>query len=175
METKNKQYKIWFVLLIVGVLFLAACGGNTNTVDNNGQNVVVDEPPEEFVPPIALGFELGEEQMRASDAKTVQLDQGYPQVIEFFAYWCDRCQQMAPVIHGLEGKYSDYLPFSYVDIDVTTGEGLQEEVGYDRRWRPYIMLVNSAGEVEEVFVGVIPGEQIEIALQQLLVNEGLVQ
>lgn len=82
---------------------------------------------------------------------------------------------MAPVVHGLEKKYQDYLSFSYIDIDDKNGDFLEEQVGYDRRWRPYIMLLTSTGETHKVFVGVVPGEDIELAIQELLVMEGVLE
>lgn len=82
---------------------------------------------------------------------------------------------MAPVVHGLEAKYSEYLPFSFLDIDDPATQEIQEELAYNRSWRPYILLIDSNGEVFKIFVGVIAGEDIEIAIQQLLVKEGLLQ
>ena len=82
---------------------------------------------------------------------------------------------MAPVVHGLEAKYRDYLSFSYLDIDDPNTLALREAVEYDRRWRPFIMLLTSSGEIHKIFIGVISGEEIEIDLQELLVNEGLLE
>lgn len=82
---------------------------------------------------------------------------------------------MAPVVHGLEDKYGEYLSFSYLDIDDPNTAALQQEVGYDYRWRPYIMLLTSSGEAHRIFIGVIPGQDIEIALQELLKVEGLIE
>lgn len=82
---------------------------------------------------------------------------------------------MAPVVHGLEDKYKDYLDFSYIDIDDPDGDALEEEVGYDRRWRPYIMLLTSSGESYKIFIGVISGEEIEVEIQKLLVSEGVLE
>lgn len=82
---------------------------------------------------------------------------------------------MAPVVHGLENKYADQLNFVFLDIDDPTTDPLQQEVNYDRRWRPYIMLVGPDGQVltredgtKYIWIGVVPGEQIELAIQDVL-------
>lgn len=82
---------------------------------------------------------------------------------------------MAPVVHGLANKYNEYLKFSYLDIDDPATLALQEQSGYDYRWRPYIVLLTSTGESHQIFIGVVPGENIEIALQELLRLEGLIK
>lgn len=80
---------------------------------------------------------------------------------------------MAPVVHGLENKYSQYMPFHFLDIDDPNAEPILSAVDYNRAWRPYILLYNSAGEIDSVFVGVISGLEIEIAIQNLLIKEGI--
>ena len=78
---------------------------------------------------------------------------------------------MAPVVHGLENKYGENINFVFLDIDDPATEELQRAVGYDRRLRPYIMLLNGNGEVilnedgnPAIWIGVVPGEVIDRAL-----------
>lgn len=82
---------------------------------------------------------------------------------------------MAPVVHGLEDKYGDQIQFVYLDIDDKNNETIMEAVGYDRRWRPYIMIVDGDGNVildssgiKSIWVGVIAGEILEIGILNAL-------
>jgi hypothetical protein len=81
---------------------------------------------------------------------------------------------MAPVVHGLEDKYGQYLNFVYIDIDNPDSQPLQEQLGYSTRWRPFIFFVNENGEmVGDAFIGYQDGAVLETALQQFLVEQGV--
>ena len=81
---------------------------------------------------------------------------------------------MAPVVHGLEAKYGEHVNFIFLDIDDADTQALQEELGYNYRWRPFIFFVNGNGErVGDAFIGVQDGSVIEAALQNFLVEQGV--
>ncbi len=80
---------------------------------------------------------------------------------------------MAPVVHGLEDKYGGMMNFAYLDIDDPNTESMQQALSYDRRWRPFIFLVSSSGEVLDIFIGYTDGKQLEQAIVNLLVAEGV--
>jgi hypothetical protein len=80
---------------------------------------------------------------------------------------------MAPVVHGLENKYAQYMPFSFLDIDDPATVNIQNAVEYNRAWRPYVLLLDSSGEVSQIFVGVVSGLDMEQAIQDLLIQEGV--
>jgi hypothetical protein len=81
---------------------------------------------------------------------------------------------MAPVVHGLEDKYGEYLNFVYIDIDDPASQALQEELGYSNRWRPFIFFVNSQGQVVgDSFIGSQEGAVLEAAVQEFLVAQGV--
>ncbi|MDH5507319.1 MAG: hypothetical protein OEZ02_08870 [Anaerolineae bacterium] len=82
---------------------------------------------------------------------------------------------MAPVVHGLEDKYGDQLDFVFFDIDDPNTDSFQTAVNYDSRWRPYIMILDGNGEVmttadgvKMIWIGVQPGETLELALLDAL-------
>lgn len=82
---------------------------------------------------------------------------------------------MAPIVHGLEEKYGGHINFAFLDIDDPNTEALQQGVFYDRRWRPYIMLVDGDGNVvvdengnKYIWIGVVPGEVLEQAIRSVL-------
>ena len=80
---------------------------------------------------------------------------------------------MAPVVHGLEDKYVQYLPFYHLDIDDPATLDVQIALDYSRNWRPYILLIDSNGEIQQIYVGVIGGLEIEQSIQDLLNSEGI--
>lgn len=83
---------------------------------------------------------------------------------------------MAPVVHGLENKYSDHLNFVYVDIDDPLSDPLSKELGFNRSWRPYIFFLNSEGEIiGQTLIGKQPGEVVEQAIIEVLVADGVIQ
>lgn len=78
---------------------------------------------------------------------------------------------MAPVVHGLEDKYGDQLRFIYLDIDDPNTLALQEALNYDRRWRPFIVILDGEGNIIKddsgqnlLWIGVIPGEILELGV-----------
>lgn len=82
---------------------------------------------------------------------------------------------MAPIVHGLEEKYGDQIKFVYLDIDDPNTVALQESVLYERRWRPYIMIVDGDGNVildaaglKSIWIGVVPGETLELGILNAL-------
>lgn len=81
---------------------------------------------------------------------------------------------MAPVVHGLEAKYGEYLEFVYLDIDDPATLELQEQLSYNYRWRPFIFFVNREGEVVgDAFIGFQDGAVLENAVQNFLVEQGV--
>ena len=78
---------------------------------------------------------------------------------------------MAPIVHGLEQKYGDQVRFVYLDIDDPATESLQTALSYNRRWRPFIFIVDANGEIiltasgdKSIWIGVVPGEILELGI-----------
>jgi hypothetical protein len=81
---------------------------------------------------------------------------------------------MAPVVHGLEDKYGQHLNFVYLDIDDPDTQALQEQIGYNYRWRPFVFFVNGQGEVVgNSYIGYQNPEILETAVQDFLVEQGV--
>ena len=198
----NKQFPIRIPLLVTTVfatMILSACGGSTQaelpavTEASAAEAIPVEEtmlegpaavPTEAAEEDLAepadvggnyqLGFAPGDPNLKASDPSTVSLQTGKPQYIDFFAFWCTYCQQMAPVSHGLENKYGDVMNFVYLDIDDPNTQSLRETFSYSSRWRPYIILMDSSGQVYgQPFIGVTDGAVIEQAIIDMLSAEGI--
>lgn len=82
---------------------------------------------------------------------------------------------MAPIVHGLEQKYGSQIRFVYLDIDDPATESFQAALSYDRRWRPFIILVDGNGDVlmtsageQSIWIGVVPGVVLELGLLNAL-------
>lgn len=81
---------------------------------------------------------------------------------------------MAPVVHGLEDKYGSVMNFVYLDIDDPNTEAFQEAFGYSSRWRPYLILLDSSGQVYgQPFIGATDGAVLEQAIIDMLTQEGI--
>ena len=81
---------------------------------------------------------------------------------------------MAPVVHGLEDKYGQQLNFIYLDIDDPDTKALQDQIGYNYRWRPFIFFVNGQGEVVgDAYIGYQNPDILETAIQDFLVEQGV--
>lgn len=95
----TKRTLIGFAALIIFTLtFVASCAKNADNTNNDRKDDVV----------------LVEE-----DGKTIKLDvsEGIPTVIDFYATWCEPCKKIEPEYKALKAKYSDKLNFMTVDID----------------------------------------------------------
>jgi thioredoxin 1 len=47
--------------------------------------------------------------------KVIQADK--PALVDFYATWCGPCQQLAPVLAELEGRYGGKVAFFRIDVD----------------------------------------------------------
>lgn len=64
---------------------------------------------------------------------------------------------MAPVVHGLKEEFGDKVNFVVIDIDLN-GENeygpFIEALGYDRRFRPGLYLIDEEGNMLEAWFGI---------------------
>ena len=70
---------------------------------------------------------------------------------------------MAPIVHGLEAKYSSKVRFTYLDIDDPATEVFRNGLGFSG-FRPHIFLLGPDGEVLQEWIGYTPVEQLEPAI-----------
>jgi hypothetical protein len=69
---------------------------------------------------------------------------------------------MAPVVHGLEQRWSGQVTFVYLDIDDPRTHEFKREFGYV--YQPHIFLLDGEGEVLEQWIGYVGEAELESAL-----------
>lgn len=73
---------------------------------------------------------------------------------------------MAPVVHGLEAKYSGKINFVYLDADNIGTDPFQRELGF--YYQPEVYLLDGDGNVLEKWVGYTTVEEFEEAFTRYL-------
>jgi hypothetical protein len=58
---------------------------------------------------------------------------------------------MAPIVHGLEDRYTDRIAFSYLDIDDPATAEFRATLGY--RVQPEFYLLDAQGNVLQKWIG----------------------
>lgn len=140
------------VLFVLGATLLTACGGQASPTD---------VPTPLNMPKAALLTNYV-----ASDPALVR-GTGRPQMIEFFAFWCDICQGMRPMIHQLQDQYGSQVDFVYLDIDADNTKQLQHDFGFNGL-RPTIIFLSADGNEEGRLVGQHTKDEIAQQLDGLL-------
>ena len=73
---------------------------------------------------------------------------------------------MAPVVHGLEAKYNSQMNFVYLDIDDPNTNQFKDALLY--KYQPHIFLLDGDGVVLRQWVGIVAGEELELAVLEAL-------
>ena len=69
---------------------------------------------------------------------------------------------MAPVVHGLEARYSDRIDFVYLDIDDPRSAPFKSRLGY--LVQPHIFMLDGQGEILQQWLGMVSEADLEAAL-----------
>lgn len=79
---------------------------------------------------------------------------------------------MAPVVHGLEDKYSNQVNFVYLDIDDPAAVRLIRELKMFSDYVPTFFFINSQGELTaHPLVGGMPDSLLEQSILDVLAEE----
>ena len=73
---------------------------------------------------------------------------------------------MAPMVHGLEAKYSGRIKFSYLDADDPNTDEFQRTLGFYSQ--PELYLLDGSGKVLQKWVGFQSEEDLESVFAQYL-------
>ena len=69
---------------------------------------------------------------------------------------------MAPVVHGLEARYSDRIDFVYLDIDDPRSAPFKSRLGY--LVQPQIFMLDGQGAIQQQWLGMVSQADLEAAL-----------
>ena len=69
---------------------------------------------------------------------------------------------MAPVVHGLEARYSDRIDFVYLDIDDPRSTPFKSRLGY--LVQPHTFMLDGQGEIQQQWLGMVSEADLEAAL-----------
>ena len=72
---------------------------------------------------------------------------------------------MAPIVHGLENRWSDRIDFVYLDVADSATAAAKTRLGF--RATPHFFLLRRDGSVARVFQGVVPENSLNAALEEL--------
>ena len=73
---------------------------------------------------------------------------------------------MAPMVHGLEAKYSGRINFVYLDADNIATDQFQRELGF--YYQPEFYLLDGNGNVLQKWVGFTSEDEFESVFAQYL-------
>lgn len=73
---------------------------------------------------------------------------------------------MAPMVHGLEAKYSGRIKFSYLNADDPNTAEFQRTLGF--RYQPELYLLDARGNVLKKFAGFQTQEELEAEFAEFL-------
>tara|TARA_Y100001933_G_scaffold13607_1_gene11839 strand:+ start:245 stop:790 length:546 start_codon:yes stop_codon:yes gene_type:complete len=92
-----------------------------------------------------------------------------PTFLEFYADWCEVCQEMAPSIINLRDDYQNDINFVFLNVDNSKWEKYVDQ--YKINGIPEIILFNDNAEQKATFIGLKDEKLINDSLKQLLKNE----
>jgi thioredoxin 1 len=89
-----------------------------------------------------------------------------PTVIDFYATWCNPCQQLHAVLDKAKTEYGDKLTFMRVDVDDASNAKLLDQ--YEVSPIPTVVYLNAQGEVVSFSVGFSGEASIKDGIKKIL-------
>lgn len=139
------------ISLITSALLIVAtssCSSNNNEKGNNDTSNVAIETI----------------QQSSDTSQGLNLEQGKPVCIDFFAEWCPPCQQMKPIFHEMEKKYGEKIQF----ISANTDEYPELAHSYGVEAIPTFIFINSDHQEIGRITGACSPSEIETQLNEIL-------
>ncbi|MEO0307309.1 MAG: thioredoxin domain-containing protein [Gloeomargarita sp. GMQP_bins_120] len=101
----------------------------------------------------------------------VALANDRPTMIEFYADWCQTCQQMAKDVQALEDQYRDQVNFVFLNVD--NPRWLPELLHYDVDGVPRFIFLDRENRVVGDAIGLQPATIMNANLQALVHHQPL--
>ena len=108
---------------------------------------------------------------RRSLAPEIALSNGRPTILEFYADWCEVCQEMAPAMMTMEEAHSDELDVVLVNIDNPRWLDLTDR--YDVTGIPQLNLFAADGELRGRSLGGRSESELNALAAALVTNTSL--
>ena len=101
----------------------------------------------------------------------VALNNGRPTVLEFYADWCEVCQEMTPSMYHLERNFQDQINLVLLNVDNDEWLDLIEK--YDVNGIPQLNLFDADGKMIGKSIGLKSQGQIDQLAYSLVHNQQL--
>ncbi len=98
-----------------------------------------------------------------TNPKDFTLVAGFPQLIVLYADWSPESNSMAPVINGLESRFSTQVNFVYLDLEDPANSMLN--VLGENQVPPILFLLDGQGNILKHWRGLVEPAELEQALQ----------
>jgi thioredoxin 1 len=93
-------------------------------------------------------------------------DSSKPTVIDFYATWCNPCQQLHTVLEKAKGQYGDKINFVRVDVDDDKNQKLIDQ--YDVSPIPTVVYLDAHGVVVGFSIGFAGESNIEAEIKKII-------
>ena len=82
---------------------------------------------------------------------------------------------MAPVVHGLEDKYGEYMNFVYLNVDKQAVEDIVQDLNINAMYIPTFVFIDCEGKVipATTMIGSQSDHAMEEAIIEVLLEEGI--
>ncbi len=108
---------------------------------------------------------------RSSLEPEIALENGHPTIIEFYADWCEICQEMAPALLKIKGKYDNKIDIVLLNVDNQKWLDLIEK--YEVNGIPQLNLFDKDGVMQDKLVGLHGLDDLSNIIELLLNNQKL--
>ena len=108
---------------------------------------------------------------RNSLEPVIALSNGKPTIIEFYADWCEVCQEMAPSMLNFKDKYENKIDVVLLNVDNDQWTDLYNK--YEVSGIPQLNLFDKLGLIKGKFVGFKNENQLNQIADYLLSEESI--
>ena len=106
---------------------------------------------------------------RRSLTPEVALSNGRPTILEFYADWCEVCQETAPDVAAVRGSLGDSVNYVMLNIDNPKWAPELSEYGVDGI--PHFVFLDGSGQEQGSAVGEVPLEVLQADADALKAGE----